>query len=273
MPAYAFRVSGPLIVALVACAISPAPSPAASSAAGCRIASYYKIDSFRRRDFYIPGTRYIDGPGGQMRVWVMRSYTVKSEFEIEDWREKERRRFFHARGGPRDITAETRREVETELVRERAEERSAKAGREVTRERPGDGEAGGDVSEELKASRDKERKGSEAGRIKIKESHVRLTKEEERELLRAMRLMISPLISDDHTVEAGHEYVRKISRGKYGYLRYRVFGYRVGFSKWWRGDDCRVHRAASGVAGVPARVEGWVYRESKRPNPKWLGAR
>lgn len=306
----AHRVSGPLAIALIVPLASIAAPAAAESgtrpgsraeaaapAARCRIASYYRIDSFRRRNFYIPGTRYVDGPGGEMRVWVMRSYTVRSEFEIEDWNEREWRRFFHARGGPRDFTSETVREVARELVEERSANRSGEVAETVTRERPGresgeepDGEPGGKSGEgpggkpggrsdaedaegrrSAAESRAAEREHSREERVTVRKVKVELTREEERELLRAMRLMISPLISDDHTVEAGHEYVRKISDGKYGYLRYRVFGYRVGFSKWWRGDDCRVHRAATGVAGVPARVEGWVYRERKRPNPKWLG--
>jgi len=234
MPSYAAFLAGPLAVSLVSGLLAGAAPPADAAARkkpgkGCRIASFYKIEHFRRRNFYIPGTRYIDGPGGVMRVWVMRAYTIRSEFEIEDWHERERRRTRFAGARPGGAPHEIAREVEREVER--------------------------------------------ASGVRVKDGRAVLTKGDERELIRTIRHMVSPLISDDHTVEVGHEYTRKISPGKYGYARYRVIGYRVRFSKWWRGDDCRVHWAASGVAGVPARVEGWVYRESKRIRPKWLRGR
>lgn len=232
MPAYGFRVAGPLTLALV---VGAAPTAVAAPYVrkACKIAALWKIHHVKRRNFYIPGTRHIDGPGGVMRVWVMRAYTVRSEFEIEDWHERERRRLRFGPARPQDRPHELAHEAE----------------REVEREADG------------------------AAKVKVKRGRAALTRGDERELIATVRHMVSPLISDDHTVEVGHEYTRKISNGKYGYVRYRVFGYRIGFSKWWRGDDCRVHWAASGVAGVPARVEGWVYRESARPNPKWFRGR
>jgi len=274
MPSYALFTAGSLAVSLVSglvAGVAPAADAVArKSGKGCRIGSFWKIDNFRPRNFYIPGTRYIDGPGGVMRVWVMRAYTIRSEFEIEDWHERERRRTRFGPVRPGDGPAEITREVEREVERERGH-----AVRRAGGEDPGraadqvtgrvDGTAGG--------ADDAEREVTHASKIKIKDGRAVLTRADERELIRTIRHMVSPLISDDHTVEVGHEYTRKISPGKYGYARYRVFGYRVKFSKWWRGDDCRVHWAASGVAGVPARVEGWVYRESKRLDPKWLRGR
>lgn len=259
MPAYVFRVAGPLAVTLAVGMAPPAVAAPYVAAAGrkaksCKIASFYKIDRFKRRNFYIPGTRYVDGPGGVMRVWVMRAYTVRAEFEIEDWHEREGRRTRFGPAGPRDAPAEVTREVEVERERERGSARRRASGAD------GDGADGEDEV-------------TRVSKVIVKDGRATLTRGDQRELVRAIRHMVSPLISDDHTVEVGHEYTRQISKGKYGHVRYRVFGYRVGFSKWWRGDDCRVHWAASGVAGVPARVEGWVYRESKRPNPKWLRGR
>ena len=245
-----------LVVGLAPAAVAAPYVPAAKSAEkkgkGCKLFSFWKIHHVKRRNFYIPGTRHIDGPGGELRVWVMRSYTVRAEFEIEDWHEREgrRKRFGPARPGDRP----------TELVRDA--DRTAEEERKAAVVRRPAGE-----DEEV------ERGTERVSKIIVRNGRAALTRGDERELVRTVRHMVSPLISDDHTVEVGHEYTRKISDGKYGYVRYRVFGYRIGFSKWWRGDDCRVHWAASGVAGVPARVEGWVYRESKRPNPKWFRGR
>jgi len=268
MPSYAAFLAGPLAVSLVSGLLAGAAPPADAAARkkpgkGCRIASFYKIEHFRRRNFYIPGTRYIDGPGGVMRVWVMRAYTIRSEFEIEDWHERERRRTRFAGARPGGAPHEIAREVEREVERER--------GRTVRR--GGDGAAGPGADGGPRHDDEVEREVERASGVRVKDGRAVLTKGDERELIRTIRHMVSPLISDDHTVEVGHEYTRKISPGKYGYARYRVIGYRVRFSKWWRGDDCRVHWAASGVAGVPARVEGWVYRESKRIRPKWLRGR
>jgi len=247
-----------LVVGVAPAAVAAPYVGAVEKGKGCRMFTFYKIHHVKRRNFYIPGTRHIDGPGGEMRVWVMRSYTVRAEFEIEDWHERERRRKRFGPPRPGDRPHEIGREAE------RAKEEELRT--TVVRRPAADDEENGGGTE---AERARER----VSRVLVRGGRAVLTKGDERELVRTVRHMVSPLISDDHTVEVGHEYTRKISDGKYGYVRYRVFGYRIGFSKWWRGDDCRVHWAATGVAGVPARVEGWVYRESKRPNPKWFRGR
>ncbi|WP_433247225.1 hypothetical protein ACQPYK_46650 [Streptosporangium sp. CA-135522] len=84
-------------------------------------------------------------------------------------------------------------------------------------------------------------------------------------LLRRLRNNVNPLLAEELIVETGHEYTQEISDGMYGNLWYRVFGYRVGFSSWHQLSDCSSHVVATGVASVPARVEGWRYWETKHP--------
>ncbi|GAA2806444.1 hypothetical protein [Nonomuraea dietziae] len=69
-------------------------------------------------------------------------------------------------------------------------------------------------------------------------------------------------------VLTGHSYTREVSKGMYGNMWYRVFGYRIGWSSWSVLGTCRHIKVASGIANVPARVEGWHYWETKRPQYK-----
>ncbi|MEV1176161.1 hypothetical protein [Nonomuraea sp. NPDC049784] len=85
------------------------------------------------------------------------------------------------------------------------------------------------------------------------------------DVVRQLRLMGLPHLEERHMVFIGHEYSREISKEKYGHLWYRVFGYRIGWSAWSQLGTCRDVEVASGIANVPARVEGWKYWETKRP--------
>ena len=55
---------------------------------------FYRFHSAQPRNFYVPRTRFVDGPGGQMNVSVNRQHRVYAEFELEQEinPEKERRR-------------------------------------------------------------------------------------------------------------------------------------------------------------------------------------
>ncbi|MBB5130810.1 hypothetical protein HNP84_000498 [Thermocatellispora tengchongensis] len=144
----------------------------------CRPDFFVKLDDLSPMNFFIPRTRFIDGPGGTITATVERETRVYAEIEIE-------------------------REQQPELTR--------------------------------------------------------------RDIIRRFRLMINPLLAEEHVVRAGHQYTHEISKGKYGNLWYRVFGYRVGFTAWRQLGTCRLHRVTSGVASVPARVEGWKYWETDHP--------
>ncbi|MFD1938995.1 hypothetical protein ACFSKW_46795 [Nonomuraea mangrovi] len=148
----------------------------------CRPRAFFRFHNFRPRNFFIPRTRFVDGPGGTMTATVRRQHRVYFEIEIE----------------------------------------------------------------------------------RIKASDITTTFDRQ-ELVRALANNVNPLIAEEHVVEAGHDYTHEVSKGKYGNLWYRVFGYRVGFSAWRQFEDCRVNRVATGIANVPSRVEGWRYWETVHP--------
>ncbi|MER6824530.1 hypothetical protein ABT352_00875 [Streptosporangium sp. NPDC000563] len=49
----------------------------------CRPRSFFRFHSFRPRNFFVPRTRFIDGPGGTMTVSVTRQHRVYAEMELE----------------------------------------------------------------------------------------------------------------------------------------------------------------------------------------------
>lgn len=49
----------------------------------CKPDSFFRFHSFRPRNFFVPRTRFIDGPGGSMTVSVTRQHRVYAEMEIE----------------------------------------------------------------------------------------------------------------------------------------------------------------------------------------------
>ncbi|GLK15272.1 hypothetical protein [Streptosporangium carneum] len=158
------------------------PTLAEEARRKCSPRNFFRFHHFTPRNFFIPRTRFIDGPGGTITASVRRQHRVYFELEIE--REK---------GS----------EIDTPINRDT--------------------------------------------------------------LIRRLRNNINPLLAEEHIVEAGHEYTQEVSEGKYGNLWYRVFGYRVGFSAWRQLGDCSTFRVGSGIANVPARVEGWRYWETDHP--------
>ncbi|MEV4364877.1 hypothetical protein [Nonomuraea sp. NPDC049625] len=147
----------------------------------CSPRTFIRADRLSPRNFLVPRTRYIDGPGGSMKVEITREHQVRAAIE-----------------GFNDRQAE----IST-----------------------------GD-------------------------------------LVRKLRRMGFSSLQEAHKVFGGHEYERKVSKGMYGNLSYRVFGYRIGWSAWAVLGTCRRVRIDSGIANVPARVEGWRYWETKHPRFK-----
>ncbi|MDP9848253.1 hypothetical protein [Streptosporangium lutulentum] len=172
-----------------------APTAEATTTTGrhrrlCRPRLYFKFHSAQPKNFFVPRTRFIDGPGGEMNVSVNRQHRVYAEIELE-----------------REINPEVERNTE------------------ITRD---------DV---VRAAR----------------------------RLFRIRDMDSPLLAEEYIVETGHQYTQPITKGMYGNMWYRVFGYRLGFTAWRRITTCDVRRVTAGIANVPARVEGWKYWETKYP--------
>ncbi|MEU7002858.1 hypothetical protein [Nonomuraea sp. NPDC046570] len=144
----------------------------------CSPRFFYKVHRLSPRNFFIPRTRYIDGPGGEMTVSITREHEVLAFLETE---------------------------------------------KERTRQRT---------------------KG---------------------DLVRSLRQLGIPHLEERHMVFSGHDYTRTITKGKYGNMWYRVFGYRIGYSTWRVLGTCRRVRVGTGIANVPARVEGWRYWETDHP--------
>ncbi|MFI7422998.1 hypothetical protein [Nonomuraea sp. NPDC049684] len=173
---------GSLSTALVL-AMTPAVTTAAHADGDgrCDPHTFFKIRSLSPRNFFIPRTRYIDGPGGTITVTVTREYEVRAFRETEN---------------------------EQQLV--------------IT---TGD-------------------------------------------LVRNLRKMGVPHLEERHMVFTGHEYSRTITKGMYGNMWYRVFGYRIGWAAWSVLGTCKQVEVGSGIANVPARVEGWRYWETRHPTFK-----
>ncbi|MGW4411293.1 hypothetical protein ACWEJ6_45200 [Nonomuraea sp. NPDC004702] len=176
-------VRGSLSTALVL-AMIPAVTPAMTLAAHadgdarCDPHTFFKIRSLSPRNFFIPRTRYIDGPGGTITV------TVTREYEVRAFRETENEQQFSITTG---------------------------------------------------------------------------------DLVRNLRKMGVPHLEERHMVFTGHEYSRTITKGMYGNMWYRVFGYRIGWSAWSVLGTCKQFEVGSGIANVPSRVEGWRYWETRHP--------
>ncbi|WP_283135845.1 hypothetical protein [Rhizohabitans arisaemae] len=69
---------------------SPTPKPGPSESAKnhpkkrrCFARTFFKIDSLAPRNFNVPRTRYVDGPGGSMTVSVTREHEVRAFMEHE----------------------------------------------------------------------------------------------------------------------------------------------------------------------------------------------
>ncbi|MEV0379412.1 hypothetical protein [Nonomuraea sp. NPDC050643] len=144
----------------------------------CSPRLFYKLHKISPRNFFVPRTRYTDGPGGSMTVSVTREHEVLAFLETE------------------------------------------------------------------------------------KEKELSVTTGD---LVKRLRRLGLPHLEERHMVFTGHEYTREISKGMYGNMWYRVFGYRVGWSAWSVLRSCRHIKVTTGIANVPARVEGWRYWETKHP--------
>lgn len=156
----------------------------------CRPHTFWRIHQMSPRNFYVPRTRYIDGPGGSITVSVTREHEVTAFLEAENEKQKTLSKTF-------------------------------------------DKELG--------------------------------TTPDTKTVVASIRRLGLPHLEERHKVFTGHDYTREISDGMYGNMRYRVLGYRVGWSAWSVLDTCDRHRVARGIANVPSRVEGWRYWETKHP--------
>lgn len=57
--------------------------PGEPVAPACEIRSINKIRTSRSHDFWIPGTHFVDGPGGKIKVWIEREHNVETTLLLE----------------------------------------------------------------------------------------------------------------------------------------------------------------------------------------------
>ncbi|MEV6155183.1 hypothetical protein AB0L53_33070 [Nonomuraea sp. NPDC052129] len=157
---------------------------------GCEPGTFVRAHSLRPHNFFIPRTRYTDGPGGSMTVSVHHEYEVLAFVEADKIKTK----------SVTDSVAKT-------------------IGSTVTTE----------------------------------------------DILRALTREVTPHLEKRHMIFTGHDYTQNISKGKYGNMWYRVFGYRIGWGQWARLHNCAEVRIATGIADIPSRIEGWRYWETDHP--------
>jgi hypothetical protein len=86
-----------------------------------------------------------------------------------------------------------------------------------------------------------------------------------RYLIAEAKAEVSGSITKSNTVTVGHSYQHKISKKKYGHIRYRVVGYKVWFEKKKITATCGSTLLGTGTAILPTTKEGWKYWETKRP--------
>ncbi|GAA2792120.1 hypothetical protein GCM10020219_074120 [Nonomuraea dietziae] len=147
----------------------------------CKPRIFYKIHKLSPRNFFVPRTRFIDGPGGSMTASIEREAEVLAYVETGSEREK-------------SVTTE--------------------------------------------------------------------------DVVRSLRRAGVPHLEQRHMVLTGHSYTREVSKGMYGnmwYLRLRL-PHRLVVMVGAR--YVPPHQGRQRIANVPARVEGWHYWETKRPQYK-----
>lgn len=81
-------------------------------------------------------------------------------------------------------------------------------------------------------------------------------------VLAKAKVSISASLMKTNTTETTHTYERKITKGKYGNVKYVTWGKRVAWKKKKERLDCTVATLAKGVIKFPAKKEGWYYWET-----------
>ncbi|TMR99838.1 hypothetical protein [Nonomuraea basaltis] len=282
-------LSGSLSLALVA-TLTPPVRADDERDGWCEPRLFIKRHRLSPRNFFIPRTRYIDGPGGEMTVSVTREHEVLAFLETE----KDRRKEFRDERGAENTTergAENTTERGAENTTERGAETTIERGAETTTERgtettttqateiPTDGgtetttrsdTASTNRSDTASTNRSDTASTNRSDTASTTESETKTSTEGETEItaeevIRAFRREGIVHLEERHKVFSGHDYTREISEGMYGNMWYRVFGYRIGWSAWSVLRTCRHVKVTSGIANVPAKVEGWRYWETKHP--------
>ncbi|MFG1703033.1 hypothetical protein ACFLIM_07560 [Nonomuraea sp. M3C6] len=287
-------MSGSLSMVLVA-ALAPAARADFVDDDRCGPRTFFRLDEISPRNFFLPRTRYIDGPGGTMTVSVTREHEVLAFRETEN----ERRNAFTRRKTrvipppttepqaepPAEPQAEPPTEPTTGATAEPTTSPTTSPTTEpttkATAEPATSPTAGATIKPMTKATAEPttspttgataEPTADPMDELTTDVALDPLTepmtgpKITTAELIREFRRLGVPHLEERHMVFSGHEYTREISDGMYGNLWYRVFGYRIGWAAWSVLGTCRHVKIDSGLANVPSKVEGWRYWETKHP--------
>lgn len=81
-------------------------------------------------------------------------------------------------------------------------------------------------------------------------------------VLAKAKVSISASLTKTNTTQTTHTYERRITKGKFGNVRYVSWGKRVAWKKKKERLDCSVAVLAKGVIRFPAQKEGWFYWET-----------
>lgn len=81
-------------------------------------------------------------------------------------------------------------------------------------------------------------------------------------VLAKAKVSISASLTKTNTTATTHTYERKITKGKFGNVRYVTWGKRVAWKKKKERLDCSVAVLSKGVIRFPAQKEGWFYWET-----------
>ncbi|MEU9839981.1 hypothetical protein AB0C69_12245 [Actinomadura sp. NPDC048032] len=80
-----------------------------------------------------------------------------------------------------------------------------------------------------------------------------------------VKASVSESATKSNNVTVGHAYEHKISKNRYGHIRYRVIGYKVLFEKYRTRRNCTDQLLTAFYGNIPTTKEGWKYWETKRP--------
>jgi len=82
-------------------------------------------------------------------------------------------------------------------------------------------------------------------------------------ILAKAKISIKASLERTNSTSTTHTYSHKISKGRFGHVRYVSWGKRVTWTKYGDNATCTTTKLASGVISFPSVEEGWYYWETR----------
>ena len=82
-------------------------------------------------------------------------------------------------------------------------------------------------------------------------------------ILAKAKISIKASLERTNSTSTTHTYSHKISKGRFGHVRYVSWGKRVTWTKYRDNATCTTTKLASGVISFPSVEEGWYYWETR----------